>query len=127
MFVKCQSSFCEYMIQMYKKNNKNGKFYGREELYFTELLYEQKRKARDRKENFTTAPPQSRFVTVSVFVGISVDVPFRQGIRNGLRVCAMPFDPLARPVRTTFHPTRLFPHSKDDQLTREWRRTLRNS
>lgn len=67
--------FVKYMIQMYKKNKKNEKFYGCEKLYFTELLYERERKARDRKENFTIAPLQSCFVTVSVFVVISVGVP----------------------------------------------------
>lgn len=80
-----------------------------EKLYFTELLYQRKIKARDRKENFTIkAPPQSCFVTVSVFVGISVDVSFRQGIQNRLRwVCAMPFDPT---VWVSF----------DSSVTQEW-------
>lgn len=40
------------MIQLYKK----GKFYGCEKLYFTELLYQQKRKQRERKENFASSP-----------------------------------------------------------------------
>lgn len=94
MFVKCQSSFCDYMIQMYKKKNKkNWKFYGCEKLYFTELLYERKRKARDRKENFTIAPPQSCIVTVSVFVGIYVDVPFVKASRNGSESVQCPFTP----------------------------------
>lgn len=79
--------FVKYMIQMYKKK-KNEKFYGCEKLYFTELLYEQKRKARDRKENFTIAPLQSCFVTVSVFVVISVGLPQYRGSRNRSRVCA---------------------------------------
>lgn len=93
MFVKCQSSFCEYMIQMYKKNNdKNEMFNGCEKLYFTELLYEWKRKARYRKENFTIAPLRSRFVTVSVFVGISVDVPYIKGCRTGSE-CLHPAPP----------------------------------
>lgn len=104
MFVKCQSSFCEYMIQMYKKNKKNGKFYGCEKLYFTELLYQRKRKARDRKENFTIAPPRSCFVTVSVFVGISVDVPFVEGSRTGSENVQCPFDnPHPTPRHSTDH------------------------
>lgn len=82
MFVKCQSSFCDYMIQMYKKNIKNGKFYGCEKLYFMELHYQQKRKAGDRKENFIIASSQGCFVTVSVFVGISVDVLLVKGSRS---------------------------------------------
>lgn len=79
------------MIQMYKKINKNEKFYGCEKLYFTELLYEPKgkRKARDRKENFTIAPLQSCFVTVSVFVGISVGFPSIKGSRTGSE-CVQP-------------------------------------
>lgn len=81
------------MIQMYKKNKKNEKFYGCEKLYFTELLYERKRKARDRKENFTIAPLQSCFVTVSVFVVISVGVPQYRGTRNRSRVCVTPPHP----------------------------------
>lgn len=79
------------MIQMYKKMNKNEKFYGCEKLYFTELLYEPKgkRKARDRKENFTIAPLQSCVVTVSVFVvSYFCWFPFHQGIQNRFRVCA---------------------------------------
>lgn len=64
-----------------KKKQKNGKFYGCEKLYFTKLLYQRKRKARDRKEHLTTAPSQSCFVTVSVFVGISVDVLQVEGYR----------------------------------------------
>lgn len=36
MFVKCQSSFCEYDTNVQKKeeNNKTGEFYGCEKLYF---------------------------------------------------------------------------------------------
>lgn len=118
---KCLSDvrvvFVNIWYKCTKKNNKNEKFYGCEKLYFTELLCEQKRKARDRKENFNIAPPQSCFVTVSVFIGLSVDVPFRQGIQNRLRVCTTPFDPALsslplRLVRVTFHLTRLFLHSK---------------
>lgn len=66
-------------------------------------------KARDRKENFTIAALRSCFVTVSVFVGISVDVPFRRGIQNRLRERAKPFDPS---IRLTVRPTRLFLYSK---------------
>lgn len=87
---KCQSSFCEIYDTNVQKNKKNEKFYGCEKLYFTELLYERKRKARDRKENFTIAPLQSCFVTVSVFVVISVGVPQYRGTRNRSRVCATP-------------------------------------
>lgn len=65
---------------MYKKKHKNGKFYGCEKLYFTEFLYLQRR---DRKENFTIAPPQSCIVTVSVFVGISRPVEGNQKRRRG--------------------------------------------
>lgn len=85
-------------------------FHGCEKLYFTELLCERKRKARYRKENFTIAPLQSCFVTVSVFVGISVDVPYIKGCRTGWE-CLHPTPPLP-PVWMTLHPTLLFLHSK---------------
>lgn len=75
------------------KKKKNGKFYGCEKLYFTKLLYQRKRKARDRKENLTTAPSQSCFVTVSVFVGISVDVLHVEGYRNGSEYVQRPLTP----------------------------------
>lgn len=61
------------------------------------------------EENFTIAPPQSCFVTVSVFVGISVDVPYVEGSRTGSECVQCPLTPA---VRTTFQPTRLFLHSK---------------
>lgn len=52
----CQSSFCEILWYRCTENIWNEKFYGCEKLYVTELLYERKRKARE-KENFTAAPP----------------------------------------------------------------------
>lgn len=75
------------------KKQKNGKFYGCEKLYFTKLLYQRQRKARDRKENLTTAPSLSCFVTVSVFVGISVDVLQVEGYRNGSEYVQRPLTP----------------------------------
>lgn len=126
MFVKCQSSFCEYMIQMYKKNKKNGKFYGCEKLYFTEFLYERKRKARVRKENFTMAPLRSCFVTVSVFVGISVDVPFVKGSRTGSECVQCPLTP--RLPLSKWPLTRLVCFCTVRRpVTQEWMKTLRNS
>lgn len=51
-----------------------------------------KQKARDRKENLTAAPPQSCFVTVSVFVGISVHV-LVEGFRSGSECVQSPWSP----------------------------------
>ena len=73
-----------YKMPMYKKE----KFYGCEKLYFTELFYERKRKARARKENYSIAPLRSCFVTVSVFVGTSVVSLRIKRSRPGFGVCA---------------------------------------
>lgn len=64
-----------------------------EKLYFTEFLYQQRRKVRDRKDNFNMAPPQSCIVTVSVFVGIS---PSRRGNLKQLRESAKQLETPAR-------------------------------
>lgn len=83
---------------MYKKNKRNEKFYGCEKLYFTELLYERKRKARE-KENFTVAPARSCSVTVSCiccyFCWGPLDV---EGPGNRFRVCATPPPTCPRPA-----------------------------
>lgn len=96
------------MIQMYKKNKRNEKFYGCEKLYFTELLYERKRKARE-KENFTVAPARSCFVTVvscicCYFCWGRLDV---EGPGNRFRVCATPPPPSV--PRTRRHPPSEWP------------------
>lgn len=90
---------------MYKKNKRNEKFYGCEKLYFTELLYERKRKARE-KENFTVAPARSCFVTVSCICCYFCWGPLDgEGTGNRFRVCATPplraLDPPPSPVRMT--------------------------
>lgn len=85
---------------MYKKreNNKNGKFYGCEKLYFNNG----KEKQEIEKRILTKAPPQSCFVTVSVFVGISVDVPLAKGSRISSEYVQCPFNPPSLLIQPSF-------------------------
>lgn len=105
---KCLSKVRVVFVNIWYKYTKKI-WNGCEKLYFTELLCERKRKARYRKENFNIAPLLSCFVTVSVFVGISVDVPYIKGCRTGWE-CLHPAPP-PPPVWMILHPTLLFLHS----------------
>lgn len=62
-----------------QKKKKNGKFYGREKLYWITLST---KKNKVRNENFTEGSFRSCFVTVSVVVGISVDAPLCEGLNK---------------------------------------------
>lgn len=126
---KCQSSFCEILWNRCTENIWNEKFYGCEKLYVTELLYERKRKARE-KENFTAAPAAELLRDCVLYLSLFLlGYARRQRGPEAGSECVQRL-PLILPLPLLpYHPCPALPDSSasatGQPVRQEWRRTLR--